>query len=398
MEGLSDEFILSGDDILDSDSIFDDNNEKETQDSHPEKNENSDLKNKETTEDVEVDPDNLFHNPEGVGSEEDNQEKENEDTTSDKGGTSSKTNFYSSIASALKDEGILPDLDDETVSSVKTPEDFAEVIEKQIQAKFDERQKRIDSALNANVEPDEVRQFESTLNFLDSLKEEHIADETEKGEELRKRLIFQDFINRGYSKERATREVKKSFDSGTDIEDAKEALESNREYFNTQYQEVVKEAQEEIKAEKERIRKEAAQLKKSMLEDKEMFEGIELDKMTRQKAFDNITKPIYKTEEGEYLTAIQKYEAENPVEFRKYLSILFTMTDGFKNLDTVVKGKVKKEVKQSLRELEHKLSSPSRATGNPRFVGMDNDKESYLGKGWELDLNKILYHYPFLQI
>lgn len=386
MEGLSDEFILSGDDILDSDSIFDDNNEKETQDSHPEKNENSDLKNKETTEDVEVDPDNLFHNPEGVGSEEDNQEKENEDTTSDKGGTSSKTNFYSSIASALKDEGILPDLDDETVSSVKTPEDFAEVIEKQIQAKFDERQKRIDSALNANVEPDEVRQFESTLNFLDSLKEEHIADETEKGEELRKRLIFQDFINRGYSKERATREVKKSFDSGTDIEDAKEALESNREYFNTQYQEVVKEAQEEIKAEKERIRKEAAQLKKSMLEDKEIFEGIELDKMTRQKAFDNITKPIYKTEEGEYLTAIQKYEAENPVEFRKYLSILFTMTDGFKNLDTVVKGKVKKEVKQSLRELEHKLSSPSRATGNPRFVGMDNDKESYLGKGWELDL------------
>lgn len=87
------------------------------------------------------------------------------------------------------------------------------------------------------------------------------------------------------------------------------------------------------------------------------------------------------------MTAIQKYEAENPVEFRKYLSILFTMTDGFKSLDNVIKGKVKKEVKQSLRELEHKLSSPSRTSGNPRFVGMvDDDKESYLGKGWKLDL------------
>jgi hypothetical protein len=222
---------------------------------------------------------------------------------------------------------------------------------------------------------------------LDSIKDEHISDESEKGEELRKRLIFQDFINRGYSKERASREVKKSFDSGTDIEDAKEALESNKEYFNNQYQDLIEEAQREIKEEQERVKKEAAQLKKSMLEDKEVFDGITLDKATRQKAFDNITKPIHKTENGEYLTAIQKYELDNPVEFRKYLSILFTMTDGFKNLDSIVKGKVKKEVKQSLRELEHKLSSSSRPLGNPRYVGLgDDDKESYMGKGWKLDL------------
>lgn len=386
MEGLSDEFILSGEDMLDIDNLFDDNNDKEKQETPPEEKEKNDTENKETTEEEEVNPDDLFTNPEGVGSG-DNQEKEKEDTTSDKGGTSPKTNFYSSIASALKDEGILPDLDDETVDNVKTPEDFAEAIEKQLQAKFDARQKRIDDALNANVEPDEIRQYEGTLQFLDSIKEEAIADETDKGENLRKRLIFQDFINRGYSKERATREVKKSFDSGTDIEDAKEALASNKEYFNNEYQELIKEAQEEAKANQERLKKEASQLKKSMLEDKEVFEGITLDKITRQKAYENITKPIHKTEDGEYLTAIQKYELENPVEFRKYLSILFTMTDGFKSLDNIVKGKVKKEVKQSLRELEHKLSSPSGASGNPRFVGMvDDDKESYLGKGWKLDL------------
>lgn len=384
MEGLNADFIMNADDLFDEDSLFEDNEDKEKQDTPPEEKEQKG--NKETTED-EVNPDDLFENPEGVGSEENNQEKEKEDTTSDKGGTSPKTNFYSSIASALKDEGILPDLDDEIVDNVKTPEDFAEAIEKQIQAKFDERQKRIDAALNANVEPDEVRQYEGTLNYLDSIKDEHISDESEKGEELRKRLIFQDFINRGYSKERASREVKKSFDSGTDIEDAKEALESNKEYFNNQYQDLIKEAQREIKEEQERVKKEAAHLKKSMLEDKEVFDGITLDKATRQKAFDNITKPIHKTENGEYLTAIQKYELENPVEFRKYLSILFTMTDGFKNLDTIVKGKVRKEVKQSLRELEHKLSSSSRPLGNPRYVGLgDDDKESYMGKGWKLDL------------
>ena len=382
MEELNADFIMNADELFDENSLF--GNDEETQETPPEQKEKED---KDKTTEDDINPDDLFSNPEGVGSEEDNQEKETEDTTSEKGGTSPKTNFYSSIASALKDEGILPDLDDEVVNNVKSPEDFAEAIEKQIQSKFDERQKRIDAALNANVEPDEIRQYEGTLNYLDSIKDEHVSDESEKGEELRKRLIFQDFINRGYSKERASREVKKSFDSGTDIEDAKEALESNKEYFNNQYQELIKEAQEEIKADKERSKKEAEQLKKSMLEDKEIFEGITLDKATRQRAFDNITKPIYKTKDGEYLTAIQKYETENPVEFRKYLSVLFTMTDGFKNLDNVIKGKVKKEVKQSLRELEHRLSSSSRPLGNPRYVGLgDDDKESYLGKGWKLDL------------
>ena len=385
MEGLSDEFILSGDEMVDVDNLFSDNEEESTQETPPEQKENKEEISNKTTEEEEVNPDDLFDTPESVGSEKNNQEKE-KNIPSDSGGTSPKNNFYSSIASALKDEGILPDLDDEVVSNIKEASDFADAIEKQIQARFDERQKRIDDALNANVEPDEVRQYESTLSFLDSIKDENITDETEKGENLRKRLIFQDFINRGYSKERATREVKKSFDSGTDVEDAKDALASNKEYFNKEYQNIISQAQEEIKAEQEKQKKQASQLKKSMLEDKEIFEGVTLDKSTRQQAFDNITKPIYKTEDGEYLTAIQKYEMENPVEFRKYLSVLFTMTDGFKSLDKIVKGKVKKEVKQSLRELEHKLSSSSRSSfGDPKYVSMEDESEESF-RGWKLDV------------
>lgn len=379
MDFLSEDLILSGNEI---DNLFVED-DKEVQE---EVLDNNNKEKKETTEETKPNPDDLFEIPEGVGSEEDIQEKEKEDTPSNKDGASPKTNFYSSIASALKDEGILPDLDDDVINEVKTPEDFAEAIEKQIQSKFDERQKRIDDALNANIEPDEIKQYENTIGYLESIKDEQVSDESDKGEELRKRLIFQDFINRGYSKERATREVKKSFDSGTDIEDAKEALLSNKEFFTKEYQELIKEAQEEIKAEQERTKKEASMLKKSMLEDKEIFEGITLDKVTRQKAYENITKPIYKTDKGEYLTAIQKYEMENPVEFRKYLSVLFTMTDGFKNLDSIVNKKVKKEVKQSLRELENKLGGSARISGNPKYVGLEEDSESYLGKGWKLDL------------
>lgn len=385
---LSEDLIMTGDEI-DVDNLFsDDVGEEETQVTPPAQKEKEEKEIEKTTEEEEINPDDLFDNPESVGSGKDNQEEE-EDTQSEKDkGTSPKTNFYSSIASALKEEGIFPDLDDDTLNSIKTPEDFAEAVEKTVQARLDERQKRIDAALQADVEPDEVRRYEQTLANLDAIKEEYITDETEKGEKLRKNLIYQDFRNRGYSEARAKREVEKSFNAGTDIEDAKEALESNREYFSTQYQDLIKEAQEEAKKEQRKIKEEAAQLKKSMLEDKEVFTGITLDKTTRQKAFDNITKPVFKTEDGEYLTAIQKYEMDNPVEFRKYLSILFTMTDGFKNIDGLVKGKVKKEVRQSLRELEHKLSSTTRnSSGNPRYVGgVEEDTESYIGKDWTLDV------------
>ena len=385
---LSEDLIMTGDEI-DVDNLFsDDGGEEETQVTPPAPKEKEEKEIEKTTEEEEINPDDLFDNPESVGSGKDNQEEE-EDTQSEKDkGTSPKTNFYSSIASALKEEGIFPDLDDDTLESIKTPEDFAEAVEKTVQARLDERQRRIDAALQADVEPDEVRRYEQTLANLDAIKEEYITDETEKGERLRKNLIYQDFRNRGYSEARAKREVEKSFNAGTDIEDAKEALESNREYFSNQYQDIIKEAQEEAKEEQRKIKEEAAQLKKAMLEDKEVFTGITLDKTTRQKAFENITKPVFKTEDGEYLTAIQKYEMDNPVEFRKYLSVLFTMTDGFKNIDGLVKGKVKKEVKQSLRELEHKLSSTARnSSGNPRYVGgVEEDTESYIGKGWDLDV------------
>ena len=353
----------------------------------PPKKEEEPSKDKEETTEV-VDVDNLFTDtPESVGSGKENTE-EKEDTTPKGDGTSPK-NFYSSIAKALKEEGIFPDLDDEGLSKVKDPEDFRDLIDQQIKAGLDERQKRIDEALNAGVEPTEIRRYENTMNFLDSIKEENISDEGDKGEKLRKDLIYQDFINRGYSKERAAREVQKSFNAGTDIDDAKEALKSNIDFFRDKYDELVNDAKSEAEQEERERKEQAEKLKSSILNDKDVFGDLSVDKSTRQKIYDNIAKPVYKDPEtGEYFTAIQKYEMENRTDFLKNIGLLFTLTDGFKNLDGLVKGKVKKEVKKGLRELEHTLNNTARTSdGNLKFVsGVDEDPESFIGKGWNLDV------------
>ena len=386
-EELSLDNILGAEEI---ENLFVEDNE--TQDTppangEPPKKEEEPSKDKEETTEV-VDVDNLFTDtPESVGSGKENTE-EKEDTTPKGDGTSPK-NFYSSIAKALKEEGIFPDLDDDGLSKVKEPEDFRDLIDQQIKAGLDERQKRIDEALNAGVEPTEIRKYENTMSFLDSIKEENISDEGDKGEKLRKDLIYQDFINRGYSKERAAREVQKSFNAGTDIDDAKEALKSNIDFFRDKYDELVNDAKSEAEQEEKERKEQAEKLKSSILNDKEVFGDLSVDKSTRQKIYDNIAKPVYKDPETEeYFTAIQKYEMENRTDFLKNIGLLFTLTDGLKNLDGLVKGKVKKEVKKGLRELEHTLNNTARTSdGNLKFVsGVDEDPESFIGKGWNLDV------------
>lgn len=374
---------LSLDNILETEDVENLFSEQETQEIT---NSESSEEDKETTETVSVD--NLFTDEsESVGSEENNaRDKEDTGLSNDKG-ASPTNNFYSSIAKALREEGIFQNLDDEV--NISSAEDFAKAMRDEITAQFDERQKRIDEALNAGVEPLEIKRYENTLGYLNSLQDSHLADESEKGEKLREQLIYQDFINRGYSKERALREVKKSFNSGTDIEDAKEALISNKEFFQNEYDSLIQEAQEEEKREIQRRKEQAEQLKKSILEDDKVFGEIQVDKATRKKVFDVISKPVYKDPDtGELFTAIQKYEMDNRTEFLKNLGLIFTLTDGFKNLDNLVKNKVRKEVKKGLKELEHTLNNTARTSdGNLRFVsGIDEDPESFIGKGWEIDI------------
>lgn len=384
MEGLDMDNILSPDEV---ESLFTSDGSEETQATPPEQQEEEN-KEKPTTEVPEVNPDELFtEEPESVGSEKVDTQGKEDTTSKEETGTSPKTNFYSSIASALKEEGILSALDEETLSKIQTPEDFAEAMENELKAKLDERQKRIDEALQVGVEPDEVRKYEGTINYLNTITEDAISDESANGEKLRKQLIFQDFLNRGFSKERAQRETQKSFNSGSDVEDAKEALASNKEYFQQEYEDLIAEARAEEEAEKARTKKEAEELKKSILDEKEIFKGLELDKTTREKVYNSISKPVYKDPEtGQYLTAIQKYERDNRQDFLKKIGLLFTMTDGFTNLDKLVKPTATKQVKKSLRELEHTINTTRRNTdGSLSFIsGVSDDPESKVS--YELDV------------
>lgn len=376
---LSLDNILTDEDIS---SLFEDDNIEETT-----SDETDDNKTKEDNKTTEVNVDELFTEPESVGRENNNNEEQED--TNDPNDDGASPNFFSSIAAALVDEGVFPDLNEDEISQIKGPEDFRDLIDRQIKSGIDEANQRVLEALNAGVEPTAIQNYERVLSYLNSIDDASLEDESEKGENLRKNIIYQDYINRGFSKERATKEVEKSFRAGTDIEDAKESLTGNKDFYKGQYDDLIKEGKEAEAKEAKKQKEQAEELKKFILTEKKVFGDIEIDKNTRQRAYDNIAKPIYKDpDSGEYLTAVQKYQREHPVEFSKNLGLLFTLTDGFKNIDTLVGGKVKKEVKKGLRELETKIRSTSSSTsGNLRFAnGGYNDKESVFSKNFEIDV------------
>ena len=389
------DFNLSLDSIYDSseiESLFEDTDSNET----VEKEDTTDNKEEKETKDnkvTEVDADSLFDDqPESVGNGDSNEgDKEvdtdaNESTSPKSSTTLQNQNKWQLLSNSLR-EDLFPDLEEEAINKVKSAQDFADLMEAQMQAQFDERQRRIDEALNAQVEVTDIQKYENYIQQLESISEDDILDESEKGETLRKALIRDSYLLNNMSLEKANKLVEQSFKANSDIDDAKEALENNVKLAKQQYQNMINEAKKQQEEQKKQIAKRAEDLKKSILEDDKIFKELEINKNVRQKVYDNLSKPIYKDPETkELLTAVQKYEKENPDDFLKYTSLFYTLTDGFKNLDTLVKGKVKKELSKGLKDLDNLLSNSSSTTGNLQFLTSGKNDEESIFRGYKLDI------------
>lgn len=328
---------------------------------------------------------------EEVGQEENEIDETEDDAVTKKSDGSSPKKFYSSIASALKDDGIFPDFTDEELDAVESPEDFAELFEKALSARMDERMKRIDSALGNGADPSQVKMYEQTIAYLSSITDEAISDEGDEGENLRKQLIYNDLINRGYSQEKAAREIEKSFKSGSDIDDAKDALSALNNFYQNGYAQLQKDAKAKAEAAREEQKQNAEKFRKMVLEDEISIGDSRLDKKTRQRVFDAVSKPVYKDPDtGQLLTQVQKFQKENPLEFLKQLGMWFVLTDGGKSASGLVKEQLRAEKNKGIRELERKINSSSlNSDGSLRYMsGTQIDDDTLLSDDWQIDLGK----------
>ena len=325
--------------------------------------------------------------PESVSSEKDTEGQGN--TNAEQGDDSPKV--YSSLLKALKVDGVLPDLADSDISDTVSPEQFRDLMMKQVKSELDDAQRRVLEALDNGVKPDVVRFYENSISYLNSVTADQLTEESEQGEKLRKQIISQDFMNKGFTPEKAEVLVNKLIETGSDIEEAQAALESNKEYFSKCYQEVQEKAKEATAKEQKQQQAKLDKLKEDIMSSETAFGSIPMDKATRKKVYDNVTKPIFKDDEGNYYTAVQKYKKDNPGEFIKNIGLLYTLTNGFKDIENVIKPQTKKEVKSALKELEQTLNNTQRnSDGTLHYVTTAKDSESHargsiFDKGFQLD-------------
>ena len=352
-----------------------------------EDNENQQPENQETEQEQEEQPaeeEDVNQPSEEVGKEDD--DENGEDTVQNEDGGTSP---YSSIAAALKKEGIFSDFDDETIANVQTAEDLAELFERRADSVVDAKTKRVSDALDNGVPKDTVKAYEQTLAYLNSIDDDAISSEGEDGENLRKQIIYNDLVNRGYSREKALRELEKSFKTGDDVEDAKDALEALRKYYRDEYDKIQKEARDRAEADRKTQKEQADKFKKMVLEDEVSLGDTKLDKKTCQKVFDAVIKPVHKDPDtGRLLTAVQKFQQENPLEFLKQIGIWFVLTDGGKNLSGLVQKRVQAEKNKAVKELARKINTSSlNADGSLKFVGGSGNSDPLLDDGWQVGWN-----------
>ena len=291
----------------------------------------------------------------------------------------------SSLANALFKDGVLTNLKEEEIKTIKTADDFAAVFEKEIQSRIDEKSRRIDEALNLGVEPSEIKKNENLIQYLNGISEDTIKEETEQATQLRMNLIVQDFMNKGFTQERAIKEANKSVAAGSDIDDALEALESNKTYFNKQYSDLINAAKKEQEEYKQTIIQRDTEVKENILKNEKLFADMNVTPAIRKLAVENIQKPVYTDKEGNKFSAIQKYEKENPVDFLSKVALFYTITDGFTNIDKITsntKGKIKSkalnELAGSLVDINYGLDNSLSLANNLGSNDDENDKGDFV--------------------
>ena len=325
--------------------------------------------------------------PESVGDNDDEEKEGKEAKPQGEGSSPKDENPYSLFAQALKGDGLFQFLDDDTVGKIEDADSFREAFENEVNARLDDETRRYKEAIQNGVEPSVIAQYQNTIQRLESITDEQVDDDSEQGANLRRTLLFRDFLNRGFSEERARKQVERIMSSGTDKDDAKDALESIKEFFKDKYQEQLNLKKQEALAEREKVKQEAENFRKAVLEKDKLFEDIPIDKATRKKAFDAMTKVVKTTDEGEQLTAVQLYADEHPVEFRTALGIVWALTDGFSKMGNLLQKSVNKKVNKNLQEIESRLRNQGHQGGSFRFSeGEDGGRSTGNYKGFRIDI------------
>ena len=313
MADNTEEFDMS---LFDSDSELEINldlNPEDLIDQEEQKDEEEDQDEPEIKDNLDEDD----NNPEEVVEEEEDQEE----------GEDNSPNLYSSFATVLNEQGLLPSLDLDK-NKVESLDDLTEVLKSEIN--------------------NQVKEY-----LVNKIGEEGY-EALEKGVSLAEYQEYQDNT---------------------------QTLESiTEESLENRIQELQAQKQKQLQQQKELQEKIDNDLKNSIYNKKEFIEGVPVNKSIQDKVYNSITTIVGKSPSGVAENKLMRDRRENPIEFDSKLYYLYEITNGFKDFSKIIT----KSKTTASQQLEKQLRNQKFDTaGKPSFL---EDPESYGGIGSELVL------------
>jgi hypothetical protein len=279
------------------------------------------------------------------------------DATDGKSDKESSPQLYHTLAEVLKEQGVFSSVDESSLKDVNDVKTLVDVIKKQIEAEefkdLTDAQKTVLADMRAGVEPTTAGKYKKAMDKLESITDEVITE----NKQARFDLIYQDFLSRGFSEDKANKYANRSFELKEDLQDAKEAKDSLRRNVTAQYDKLKEADLNKAAVERAKLEKSKEDLKDRILKTPEVMEGVEVNEGLRHEIYDLMNNMVATNPEtGVPENALTKHQREDPIDYNYKLYYLYKVTNGFKDLGYFgrkVETSSTKKLEQALRQSTH---------------------------------------------
>lgn len=282
--------------------------------------------------------------------------------------------IYSSLASHLHETGVLPSLN-LTENKINSTEDLQKAIKAEIDNSIEENIKNYNAAMQRGEPQSDYAAYSRQKNYLDSITDTVLSGADDQSANVRFNLIGQDFLNRGYSKEEATKFANRSISLGEDEGDARAALEKIKEHATNEYNSKVKAKLDEEKGNVDKITK-------FVRDTDEIIKGLKINQTTKDNLIKQMTTGVGVDKDGKPLTKYGDALSKDPVKMKTITEYLFLLSNGFTDfskMKNIIESKAVSEFDNILRNNGGFLNE-----GSPNFNNNDSQSTFSLGD-FEID-------------
>lgn len=316
----------------------------------------------------ESNDDDLFGNDDAEESEEEKEDKGKAPHSTKKNITNLQSNFISSLSAVYKEEGLIPDFNQEElnkiieeegeVAALKYLNDLQrEVIAEEMRKNYSEDKNEFEEYFklkDLGIDADLAKELVFDKATFDKITETDL----EYDEDLRKKVLFQHYKNTTqFSDAKIKKEIDKTITSGEDLEDAIEALKEVKEQTTLRIEEEKRRVKEYEKQQKEAVVNEKKAFKDMIEKTDEIFKGQKLTKQLKDKIANMVLEPATKLDNGQYLNAVWAERMKDPKKFDMLLAYHIATGTFYGEMEVLKKQAKSKAAEDLEKAIKHTSTS-----------------------------------------